>query len=105
MTSVDLPTSNSLLSPDTLRVYSLLAINSFKQNKKCGDSTLDDWTVLSLDETLRAIVKRFVTNDKNAQNELYVVLFYGQSYKHTKAKAAVDALSRVLSEGLKGYVG
>lgn len=105
VTSVDLPTLNNLLSPDILRVYSLLAINSFKNNEKCGDTTLDDWTVLSLDETLQAIVKRFVTIDKkNEQSELFVVLFYGNLYKNTQAKAAVDALSNVLSEGLKGYV-
>lgn len=65
---------------------------------------MDDWTVLSLDETLRAIVKRFVTEAKDGQSELYVVLFYGKSYSDARAKVSLDALAEILSEGLKGYV-
>lgn len=105
VTAADLPTSEYLASPDTLRVYSLLAINSYRQQEKCGDSSLDEWAVLSLDETLRVIVKRFLTgNKKDPHKELFVILFYTSPFSDIRAKASVDALSDVLAEGLKGYV-
>lgn len=105
VTSPDLPAPEHSITADTLRVYSLLAINSYKQQEATGNPALDDWTVLSLDETLQAIVKRFVTVPKDKQqNELYVVLFYGKSYSDTKAKVSVDSLANLLADGLKGYV-
>lgn len=105
VTSPDLPAPDYSITADTLRVYSLLAINSYKQQEATGNPELDDWTVLSLDETLQAIVKRFVTVHKDKQqNELYVVLFYGKSFSDTKAKASVDSLAGILAAGLKGYV-
>lgn len=105
VTSPDSPAPDYSVSADSLRVYSLLAINSFNQQEKCGDSKLDDWMVLSLDETLRAIVKRFVTVSKGSyRNELYVIIFYGNSYSDDLAKVSVDSLAEIFADGLQGYI-
>lgn len=104
VTSPDSPASDDSLSADTLRLYSLLAINSYKQQEKSGNPSLDDWTALSLSETLRAIVRKFDTVASHQLNDLYVVLFYNSPYSDSRAKASVDAVANLLADGLRGYI-
>lgn len=95
------------LSPDNLRVYSLLAINSFHQQPKSEDANIDDWALIDLDGSLKAMVRKFSTleNDlENFHNDMFVVLFYSEGLLDAQAKVKLDAVTKALVKGLRGYM-
>lgn len=99
--------ADTTLTADNLRVYSLLAINSFHQQAKCGDDDVDNWALLDLDGSLRAMVRKFSTlenNSENYHNDMFVVLFYSGDYSDALAKVRLDLLTVALAEGLRGYM-
>lgn len=94
-----------LVDPDQLKIYSLWALNSLRQQDKSGNKDLDCWSVLELDENLRAMVKAFTTFEANdMREEMYAMLFYEADYDDALAKAQLDAVTDALSQGLAGYV-
>lgn len=95
--------SVSLFNRDDLRVYSLLAINSFQQQPSLSDSALDNWAVVEIDGNYKAMINRFYTME-NPQNFLYVVEFYVKDFPDSKAKARLDSVTKSLEQGLQGYV-
>lgn len=95
------------LSPDNLRVYSLLAINSFQQQPKSEDANIDDWALIDLDGSLKAMVRKFSTleNDlENFHNDMFVALFYSEGLLDAQAKVKLDAVTKALVNGLRGYM-
>lgn len=99
--------ADSVLSADNFRVYSLLAINSFHLQPKSGDDEIDNWALLDLDGSLRAMVRKFSTlenNTENYHNDMYVVLFYTGEYSDALAKVRLDLVTAALVEGLRGYM-
>lgn len=94
------------ISPDNLRMYSLIATNLFKQQQKTGDPILDDWAVLDVDTSLKTVMRKFATTssgDNEPQDTFFAVLFYSNKYPDTQAKVRLDLLTEVLSAGLSGY--
>lgn len=89
------------LSPDNLRIYSLLAINSFHQQPAADDEDLDSWAVVDLDGTFRAMVKQFLTIDGDS-NDMFVVLFYTE-LADALAKVKLDGVTEALARKLEGY--
>lgn len=99
--------ADSIVTADNLRVYSLLAINSFHQQPKCGDENVDNWTLLDLDGSLRVMVRKFTTSEndpENYHNDMFVVLFYNGEYSDGLAKVRLDLVTEALAEGLRGYM-
>lgn len=95
------------ISADTLRVYSLLAINSFHQQPKTGDDNVDSWTLVDLNGSIKAIIRQFSTleNDtENYHNNMFVVLFYPTGYSDALAKVKLDLVTATLASGLRGYL-
>lgn len=104
--NVSSPDAAAELSSDNLKIYSLLAINSFKQQAKADDPELDSWVALDLESDHRAIVKQFLTvmNDKDESlNDMYVVVFYSSALADVQAKVRVDRVTAALAAGLQGY--
>lgn len=99
--------ASSALSPDNLGVYSLLAINSFHQQAKSGDDNIDNWALIDLDGTLKAMVRKFSTLENDSENfhhDMFVVLFYGEGYLDAVAKVKLDLVTTALENGLRGYM-
>lgn len=101
LSTVSVP--NLEISPDNLKVFSLLAINAFQHQAKANDAELDNWAVMDVDGKLRTMVKRFLT-EKGPKNQLYVVVFYLSNYDDARAKAQLDVLTETLETELQGYV-
>lgn len=102
LTTVNVP---ELANPEQLKIYSLWAINSLKQQDESGDPQLDRWSVLDLDPTLRAMVQAFTTFESGEMHEeMYVALFYAHDYENAQAKVTLDAATEALRRGLQGYV-
>lgn len=96
--------AQSLLTPDSLKIYSLLAISLFRQQQKLGDPELDSWAALTLDADHRALVKQFLTvmNDRDESlSDMYVVLFYLGELE--VAKVRLDLATAAMAQGLRGY--
>lgn len=99
--------ASSILSADNLRVYSLLAINSFHQQSRSGDGNVDKWALIDLDGNLKAMVRQFSTLENDSQNyhnDMFVVLFYTSGYSDALAKVKLDLVTEALAEGLRGYM-
>lgn len=102
LTTVNVP---DLPDPEHLKIYSLWAINSLRQQEKSGDEELDRWSVLDLDGTLRAMVRAFTTFQLGeVHEEMYVALFYQNDFDDALAKVTLDAVTEALSKGLQGYI-
>lgn len=102
LTTVNVP---DLPDPEYLKIYSLWATSSLRQQEKSGNEELDRWSVLDLDGTLRAMVQAFTTFESGEiHEEMYVALFYRKDYDDALAKVMLDAVTEALSAGLQGYV-
>lgn len=91
--------------PDNLRIYSLLAVNLFKQQKRTGDEAADLWIGLDMDASTKVVVSKFYTKDSADTDyaALYVALFYAAGYPDSQARARLLLLTEALATGLRGY--
>lgn len=99
-------TSTQGISPDSLRMYSLMATNLFGQQEKTGDESLDCWAVLDIDTFLRAAMRKFATtssSENGPQTVFYTVLFYTAAFPDAQAKVRLDLVTEALAAGLSGY--
>ncbi|CUM62542.1 uncharacterized protein PRCAT00000094001 [Priceomyces carsonii] len=92
------------LSIDSLKIYSLIAINQLEELIEKTKDSLDDWQVLELDKNISCIVQRVLYSDSKAEGDnLYAILFYSKLFPKPVAKLKLDNLTKALSEGLRGY--
>ncbi|OBA20160.1 hypothetical protein METBIDRAFT_213583 [Metschnikowia bicuspidata var. bicuspidata NRRL YB-4993] len=104
--TVGSPDAESCISPEALRMYSLMTTNLFKQQPKTGDASLDHWAVLDVDTSLRAVIRKFATTSSGTNEPpttFYTVLFYSSAYADTQAKVRLDLVTAALTAGLSGY--
>jgi hypothetical protein len=96
------------LSPDNLKIFSLLAYNGLSHES--GELSNELWSIMQLDKNLKVVIQRLAPSisqeiEGNSQKEkaLYVVLFYERSFPDSIAKLKVDNVCKVLNDGLQGY--
>ena len=96
------------LSPDNLKIFSLLAYNGLSHES--GELSNELWSIMQLDKNLKVVIQRLAPSisqenegNSHTQKALYVVLFYERSFPDSIAKLKVDNVCKVLNDGLQGY--
>lgn len=114
------------LTVDNLRIYSLLAMNQFKnategeEGTESGKKELSNWVGMAVDKDLHLIIQKVdyakqLSNGEsgtssngqlmveNNENDLYVVIFYTSEFPHAIAKLKIDNVCNAVAQGLEGY--
>lgn len=97
--------NNDFISIDNLKIYCLLAVNTFNQTQQENGNDSNTWTKIILEKGLNSILESVPRQGEGTEskvgNEVYVLILYDDSVPDAVAKLKVDNICKALGEGLK----